>query len=103
MAEHHGGQELELRRRPEARRDPVGDGQHGPDESGERRGVDRPPVDDDPLAVGHEVRLRRLADAVAGGAQRGPGQRDDRALAVGPGDEGAADASWDRPSRAAAP
>ena len=30
VAEHHGGQELELRRRPEARRDPVGERQHRP-------------------------------------------------------------------------
>ena len=69
VAEHHGGQELELRRR---RRGAARSGRRAaapPDEARERRGVDRPPVDHDPLAVRDEVRLGRLADAVAGGAQ----------------------------------
>ena len=48
-------------------------------------------VHDDPLPVRHEVRLGRLADAVPGGPQRRPGERDDAALAVRPGDERAAD------------
>ena len=76
---------------PEPRRDPVGQGDHRPDEPRERCGIDRPPVDDDPLPVGHEMRLGRLADAIAGGAERGAGERDDAALAVGAGDERAPD------------
>ena len=91
VAEHHGGQELELGRRPEPRRDAVGDGQDVADEPGERAGVDRAAVDDDPLAVGDEMWLGRLADAIAGGPERGPGQRDHAALAVGAGDQRAAD------------
>ena len=52
---------------------------------------DRPAVDLDPLAVGHEVRFRRRPDAIARGAQRRIGEGQDAALAVGPGDQRAAD------------
>ena len=85
------GEQLELRRRSQAGRDPVGDGQHAPDETGEGPGIDRMAVDHDPLAIRHEVGLRRLADAVARGSQRGAGQRDHRSLAVGAGDQRAVD------------
>ena len=54
-------------------------------------GGDRPAIDHDAFAVGHEVRLRRGPDPVAGGPQRGVGQGQDAALAVGPGDERAPD------------
>ena len=68
------------------------------DEPRERRRVDRPAVDDDPLAVADEVRLGRLADAEAGGPQGAAGQRQDAALAVRARDERAADASCGSPS-----
>ena len=68
-------------------------GQHAVDQPGEVAGRDGPAVDHDPLAVGHEVGLGRLADAVPGGAQRRSGERDDAALAVRAGDERAADLS----------
>ena len=62
------------------------------DEPREVVGVDRPAIDLDPLAVGDEVRLGRRADAVPGRPKRRIGQGQDTALAVRPGDEGAADA-----------
>ena len=91
VAEHHRRQQLELRRRAVAPLDRVGHGEHLADQPGERRGLDRPPVDDDPLAVRDQVRLGGLADAVAGRAQRGSRERDDAALPVGAGDERAPD------------
>ena len=52
--------------------------------------VDGPAVDLEALAVGDEVRLRRLAGPDAGGPQRGPGERQDAALAVRAAHQGAA-------------
>ena len=45
------------------------------------------PSIDDALAIGHEVRLRRLADAQTGRPQDAAGESQDAALAVGPGYE----------------
>jgi hypothetical protein len=91
-AEDHRGQDLELRRRPEAARDPVGGSKHLPRQPGERRRVDRAPGDLHPLAVRDEVRLRRLARSQARGTHRRAGERQDAALAVRAGHEGPADA-----------
>jgi hypothetical protein len=90
VPEHHRGQQLELRWRPQARGDPVGQRQDLLDQAGEGLGRDRPAVHDDPLPVRHEVGLGRLSHAIAGGPEGGPGERDDAALAVRPGDERAA-------------
>ena len=89
-AEQHGGQQLELRRRPVLGLDARRRAAAPATSRGERSGGDGPAVDDDPLAVGHEVGLGRLGDAVSGRPQRGSRERDDGALAVRPGDERAA-------------
>ena len=86
-AEGDGGQQLELRRRSRAARDPRCGVQDLADEPRERRRIDQPTVDLEPLAVADEMRLGRLGDAVAGRPQRGPGQGEDAALAVGAGDQ----------------
>ena len=65
--------------------------EHATDQPGEVVGGDRPPVDADPLAIGHEVRLGRRTDAIAGGPQRRVGQGEHAALAVGAGHQRAAD------------
>ena len=54
-------------------------------------GTDRPAVDLDPFAVGDEMRLGGRTHVVAGRSQGGVGQGQDAALAVGPGDQCAAD------------
>ena len=87
VAEDHGREQLELGRVAVAPGDPVGDRQDRLDVTGEVVGADRPAVDDDPLAIGHEVRLRGLADAQAGGAQGTAGERQHAALAVRARDE----------------
>ena len=67
-------------------------------------GGDRLAVDDDPFAVVDQVRLRRLADAVARLAQSGADQRLDAALAVRAADQRAAQRmSADCRARAGAP
>ena len=71
MAEHDRRQQLEFGRVAEAPGHPVGDRQYLGDETGERLGVDRPPVDLDPLAIGDEVRLRGSGRRAA----RRPGAR----------------------------
>ena len=53
--------------------------------------VDGLAVDDDPLAIAHQVRLGRLPDDHAGGTQRGGHQRLDAALAVRAADQRAAE------------
>ena len=70
--------------------DPVRDGQHPLDKTGEVAGRDRHAVDDDPFAVGDEMRLGRLANVVPRSPERGSGERDHAPLAVGARDEGAA-------------
>ena len=72
---------------PSRRGTAIGGGERLADEPGERRRVDRTPADLQPLAVGDEVRLRRLADAAAGRPERGRGQGEDAALAVRARDE----------------
>ena len=89
-SEDHRREELELRRLAEPPCDTVCDGQCLLDEPGERRSIDGPAVDDHPLAVADQMRLRRLADAVAGRPKRGCGEREDAALAVRSADEHAA-------------
>ncbi len=84
-------EQFELGRVAEPPGDAVRDRQDLLDERGERRGLDRAPVDLDPLAVGDEVRLGRLADAPAGRAQGRSSEREDAALAIGPANEGATD------------
>ncbi len=91
VEEDHRGQELELGRIAVSSGDAVRDRDHGLHESRERGGVDRTPIDDDPLAIRDEVRLRRFAHPQTAGTERAPGQREHAALAVGPRDEGAAD------------
>ena len=75
---------------------PAGDPSRGvedlADEPGERRRVDEPAVDLEPLAIAHQVRLGGLGDAVAGGPQRRPGEGEDAALPVRAADERAAEA-----------
>ena len=82
VAEHDRGQELELRGRAEAPGDAIRGRQRLVHEPREVRRRDRPPVHDDPLPVGHEVRLGGLAHPVPGGPQRGARQGDDAPLAV---------------------
>ena len=91
-AEDDGGQELELGRVAEAARQAVGGRDRVRDEPGERGRVDRPAGDLEPLAIRHEVRLRRLAGAQPGRPERRPGEGQDAALAVRAGDQRAADA-----------
>ena len=57
------------------------------DEPREVVDADRAPVDDDPLAIRHQVRLRGLTHAIARGTECSAGQREHASLAVGPGDE----------------
>ena len=87
VAEDHGRQELELRRVAVAPGDAVRDGQDGLHVSGEVVDPDRPPVDDDALAVRDEVRLWGLADAQPRRSQGAPREGQHAALAVGAGDE----------------
>ena len=89
--EDDGGQQLELGRLAVTRRDPVGGDQDALDQPREVVRGDRPAIDLDPLAVGHQVRLGRGPDPVARGSQRGIGEGQDAALAVGPGDQRATD------------
>ena len=89
--EDDGGQQLEFGRLPVTHGDAVRDRQHPLHEPGEVLGGDRAPIDLDPLAVGDEMGLGGRPDVVAGGPQRGIGQGQDAALAVGPRDQRAAD------------
>jgi hypothetical protein len=83
-----------------ASRDAIGDGQDTLHQPGEVLGGDRPAVDLDAFAVGDEVRLRRRPDVVARCAERGPGDGQDAALAVRPGDQGSTDAPFGVPELA---
>ena len=85
------GQQLELGRLAVAARDPIGRVEHATDQPGKVVGGDRPPVDADPLAIGHEVWLGRRTDAIAGRPERRVGQGEHAALAVGAGHQRAAD------------
>ena len=87
VAEDHGRQKLELGRVAVAPGDAVGNGQDGLHVSGEVVDADRPPVDDDALAVRDEVRLGRLADAQPRRSQGAAREGQHAALAVGAGDE----------------
>ena len=91
-AEDDGGQQFELGRVAEAVRDPVRGHEDLADQPRERVGRDRTAVDDQPLAIRHEVRLGRLADPQARGPKRRSGQGQHAALAVRAGDERAAQA-----------
>ena len=86
-SERRGREDLELGRRRRAAPRPVRLAEHLVDDVCEVGGRDQLAVDDDPLAVAHEVRLRRLADAVTGLAQHRRDQRLDAALAVRPADQ----------------
>ena len=99
MAERERGEELELRRRAVAPGDSVGDGQARPDEAGKVGGSDGVPRDADPLAIAHQVRLRRLPGPITGSREAGADERHDAALAVGPADERAADPLLGVPER----
>ena len=90
VAEDDRGQELELGRVAVPAGDAIGDGQDRRDVAGEVGHGDGRAVDDDALAVRHEVRLGRLADAQPGRPERAAGDGQHAALAVRPGDEGAA-------------
>ena len=83
-------QELELRRRPDARLDRVGRGQGPLHRGGERERVERPPVELHPLAIAHQVRLRRGRMPDPGRGERRRDERDHAPLAVRAGHEGAA-------------
>ncbi len=87
-AEDHRGEELELGRRTEPAGNAIGRGERLADEPGERGRVDRAPADLEALAVRHEVRLRRLAGAMAGRPERRSGQGQDTALAIRARDQG---------------
>ena len=89
-AEEHRGQQLELRGRPVPPLHPVGGSKHLTNEARERRRIDRPPVDLQPLPVADEMWLRRRPDPDSGRAQCAPGDGEDAALAVRPADERAA-------------
>ena len=103
-AEDDRGQQLELGRRPRPTRDPVGGGDDLADEPGERRRIDGPSVDLEPLPIADEVRLGRLADPVAGRPERRAGEGEHAALAVRPGHQRAAERrAADRRARGAAP
>ena len=90
-AERDRRQQLELRRLPVARGDAIGQRQHLPGEPGERLRVHRHAVDLEPLAIRDQMRLGRLAGPMPGGLQRRADQRQDAALAVRAGDQGAAE------------
>ena len=85
--EDHGREELELGRVALPPRHPVGDRADLGDQPGEGHRVDRAPVDLEPLAIGDEVGLGRLAHPQAGRTQHRPGQREHAALAVRAGHE----------------
>ena len=89
-AEDDRGQQLELGRLAEAAGIRSAAAQDLAHEPGEVVGRDGAAVDHQSLAIGHEVRLGRLADAQPGGPQRGTGERQHAALAVRPGHERAA-------------
>ena len=91
VAERERGEQLELGRRTVTPGDPVGDRQAVADEAREIVRGDRVTRDPDPFAVGHEMRLRRLPGAIAGGRETRADERDHAALAVGAADERAAD------------
>ena len=80
--EDDGREELEFGGLAEPPRDPVGGREHAFDEPGERGRVDRVAVEHDPLAVGHEVRLRGLADPQPARPQGAARERQHAALAV---------------------
>ena len=85
VTEHDRRQQLELGRDPRGAGRP---GRRAGSTSATRRvnvsASIGPAIDLDALAIGDEVRLRRLADAEPGRPQRAAGQRQHAALAVGP-------------------
>ena len=87
VAEHDGGQELELRGWAESPGDAIRGRQRRVHEPGEVSGSDGPSVHDDPLPVGDEVRFGSLANPVAGRAEGRARQGDDAPLAVRAGDQ----------------
>jgi hypothetical protein len=89
-AEEHRGQELELGRGPMAPLDPFRDLEDLVHQPGERHRIDRSPVDLQPLAIRHEVRLGRRADTEPGRTQGAAGNGEHAALAVRAADEGTA-------------
>ena len=91
-AEGDGRQQLELGCRPGPAGDPSRGVEDLADEPGERRRVDEPAVDLEPLPIAHQVWLGCLGDAVACGPQRRPGEGEDAALPVRAADERAAEA-----------
>ena len=92
VAEGERGQQLELGRWAVATSDAIGDRQPGAHEPREVGRGDRATGDLDPLAVGDEMRLGRLADPIPRGGEAGTHERHHAALAVGPADERAAEA-----------
>ena len=90
-AERDRRQQLELRRLSVARSDAIGQGKHLAGKSGERLRVHRHAVDLEPLAIRDQMRLGRLAGSVSRGLQCRADQRQDAALAVRAGDQGAAE------------
>jgi hypothetical protein len=99
VAERERGEELELRRRAVAPGDPVCDRQARPDEAREIGGGDGVAGDADPLAIAHQVWLRRLPGTIPGSREAGADERNDAALAVRPADERAADPLLGVPKR----
>ena len=70
--ERHRRQQLELGRFAVAPGDPIGQGENLAGDAGERLRIDRHAADLQPLAIGHEVWLGRLTDAVLGGPSADP-------------------------------
>jgi hypothetical protein len=89
-AERERREDLELGGRTVAPLDPPGSGHALAGQTREGPGIDGATVDDRPLAVADEMGLGCLADPRSGGPQGRARQGDDAALAVRPGNKGAA-------------
>ena len=93
VAEDDGGQQLELGRwRRAAGATRSASGRTSPTSRANVAASIGRPSTCDPLPIGDQVRLWRLADPEPGGPQRAPGEGEDAALAVRARDERAADA-----------
>ncbi len=86
-AEGERGQQLELGWLAQAPGDPLGRRPGHADQPGELGRLDQPAGDLEPLAIGHEVRLGRLAGTQAGRAQDARDEGQDAALAVRAADQ----------------
>ena len=92
--ERDGRQQLEFGRVAVPAGHGFGLGQHPPGKTRERLAVNRHSADLQPLAVGHEMRLGRLADLVSGRGEGRPNEGQHAALAIRAGNQGAAEGTF---------